>query len=113
MAVAGFDRPDGPGRDGDTRADGRHHHGRLVGQFHVLPGEHGDWATYTLTVQVTDVAGNTNSLQETFTRVANELTENLIPPAVTLKLTETTARVGYTVTFSIPTQTLRWPAAGE
>ena len=54
---------------------------------------------------VTDVAGNVTILTKSFTRADNTLPSNLIPPAVTLNLTETTARVGDTVTFSIPTQT--------
>ena len=59
----------------------------------------------TFTAKVTDVAGNTNSLPETFTRIDNTLPSNLLPPDVTLDLTETTARVGDTVTISITAQT--------
>ena len=54
---------------------------------------------------MTDVAGNINTLPKTFTRIDNTLPSNLLPPDVTLNLSETTARVGDTVTFTVTTQT--------
>ncbi len=101
---------------------------RLVGQ--TLPGatvklvetgaettadSSGDFAFYpvnlpnlgvsTFTVLVTDPAGNTNSQAQSFTRIANELGVNLLPPDMTLTTTQSTARVGDTVTLHIQTQT--------
>ena len=62
-------------------------------------------AAYTFTAQVTDVAGNVSTLAETFTRVDNTLPSNLIPPDVTLNVSETTARIGDTVNISVVTAT--------
>ena len=60
---------------------------------------------YTFTVQATDVAGNTATLAQTFSRIDNTLPANLLPPDVTLNVSETTARVGDTVTLSVVTKT--------
>ncbi len=75
------------------------------GSFSFYPVNLPTLAAYTFTVKATDVAGNSSTLPQTFTRVDNTLPSNLIPPDVTLNLSETTARVGDTVTFNIPTQT--------
>ncbi len=62
-------------------------------------------AAYTFTAKVTDVAGNVSTLAKTFTRIDNTLPSNLIPPDVTLNVSETTARIGDTVNISVVTAT--------
>ncbi len=75
------------------------------GDFSFYPVSVPNLGTYTFTAQVTDVAGNTNTLAATFTRIDNTLPSNLLPPDVTLNVSETTARVGDTVTLTVVTQT--------
>ena len=75
------------------------------GNFSFYPVNLPNLGTYTFTVQATDVAGNTNTFAQTFTRLDNTLPSNLLPPDVTLNLSETTARVGDTVTLTVVTQT--------
>ena len=75
------------------------------GDFSFYPVNLPNLGSYTFTVEVTDVAGNTNTLAQTFTRIDNTLPSNLLPPDVTLNVSETTARVGDTVTLSVATQT--------
>ncbi len=75
------------------------------GNFAFYPVSLPDLGSTTFTVEVVDVAGNTNMLTKTFTRIDNTLPSNLLPPDVTIDLAETTARVGDTVTLTIPTQT--------
>jgi YD repeat-containing protein len=75
------------------------------GNFAFYPVSIPNIGSTTFTVQVVDVAGNTNVLTKSFTRIDNTLPSNLLPPDVTIDLTATTARVGDTVTLTIPTQT--------
>ena len=83
------------------------------GNFSFYPVNLPNLGAYTFTAKVTDVAGNVNSMQQTFTRIDNELTSNLLPPDVTLNLSETTARVGDTVTITVINRDARWPAPCE
>ncbi len=75
------------------------------GNFSFYPVNMPNQGASTFTAKVTDVAGNISTLAETFTKIASTLNTNLLPPDVTLNLSESTARVGDAVTFSIPTQT--------
>ena len=75
------------------------------GNFAFYPVNLPTLAAYTFTVEVTDVAGNVNTQAKTFTRIDNTLPSNLIPPDVTLDLSQTTAQLGDTVTFTVPTKT--------
>ena len=64
------------------------------GNFSFYPVNLPNLGAFTFTVQVTDVAGNMNTMQKTFTRIDNTLPSNLLPPDVTLNVSETTARRG-------------------
>ena len=75
------------------------------GDFSFYPVNLPNLGRYTFTVEATDVAGNTATLPKTFMRISDILATNLIPPDVTLNISTTTARVGDTVTFTMPTQT--------
>ncbi len=75
------------------------------GDFSFYPVNLPNLGTYIFSAEVTDVAGNTNTLAQTFTRIDNTLPSNLLPPDVTLNVSETTARVGDTVTLSVVTRT--------
>ena len=75
------------------------------GDFTFYPVNLPSLGTFTFTAQATDVAGNVSSLSETFTRLDNTLPSNLLPPDVTLNVSETTAKVGDTVTISVVTAT--------
>src|SRR5262249_36313153 len=67
-------------------------------EFYPIPLTHqGD---YTFTVRATDTAGNTSSFSRTVTRNA-QLETDLLPPDVTLSLSQTTAAVGDSVLITV------------
>ena len=75
------------------------------GKFAFYPVNLPNLGDFTFTLQVTDVAGNVNTLARTFTRIDNTLPANLLPPDVTLNLSATTARLGDSVMLTVSTQT--------
>ena len=75
------------------------------GDFAFYPVNLQNLGATTFTLLVTDPAGNTNAAAQSFTRIANELGVNLLPPDMTLTTTQSTARVGDTVTLQVKTQT--------
>ncbi len=75
------------------------------GDFTFYPVNLPSLGAFTFTVQATDVAGNVSSLSETFMRLDDTLPSNLLPPDVTLNVSQTTAKVGDTVTISVVTAT--------
>jgi RHS repeat-associated protein len=104
MAVVGLTGQTVPGATVELVETGAETTADSSGNFAFYPVNLPNLAAYTFTAQVTDVAGNSSSLQKTFTRIDNTLPSNLLPPDVTLILSQNTARVGDTVTFTITTQ---------
>ena len=76
-----------------------------AGNYSLYPVNMPNVGSYTFTVQSVDAAGNATTLAKTFTRIAEVTTANLLPPDVTLTVSETTARVGDTVTATVVTAT--------
>jgi RHS repeat-associated protein len=75
------------------------------GSFSFYPVSLPNLGSTSFTARVVDVAGNVNALTTSVTRIDNTLPSNLLPPDVAIATSETTARVGDSITLTITTQT--------
>ena len=105
MAVVGFTGQTEAGAAVTLVETGAKTTADAAGNYSLYPVNMPNVGSYTFTVQSVDAAGNATTLAKTFTRIAEVTTANLLPPDVTLTVSETTARVGDTVTATVVTAT--------